>query len=202
MQFKKLKIFLLFSGIIYTFGVTATFACRPIEKPSATTTVENAEIIVRAEADKYVEEPTGDIRALNEPDNATVNFKVKEVLKGESFPSELVLNGYLTDRDDFNDAKVPYNFVRLGGRGGSCSAYEYKKGAEFLLFLKKIGEKYTVRWYALAPTNEQLHSSNDEWITWVRKYLNEIKSKQSVKMVVQPNELIDKRRTDLIFLKK
>lgn len=59
-----------------------------------------------------------------------------------------------------------------------------KKGAEFLFFLKDR-RKYSVRWYALAPTNEQLHSSNDEWITWVRKYLKEANSKGSEKTSIQ-----------------
>ena len=157
-------ILIFFFVITFLFSATATYACRTV-KPTTTAMVENAEVIVRVQAGEYVEEPKGDIRALNEPSNATINFKVKETLKGDSVPSEIILNGYLSDADDFNETGVPYNFVRPGGRGGSCSAYEYKKGAEFLLFLKKVDEKYTVRWYALAPTNEQLHSSDDEWIT-------------------------------------
>jgi hypothetical protein len=143
--------------------------------------VENAEIIIRAEAIKYIEAPKGEIRSLNEPSDATINFKVKEVLKGSSVPSQITLNGYLSDEDDFNETEIPYNFVRRGGRGGSCSAYEYKKGAEFLLFLKKTGENYIVRWYALAPTNEQLHSGNDEWIIWVRNYLKSLEDKGRIK---------------------
>ena len=178
MNFKILIPFFVFT---FLFGTPTSYACSPIGKPSTTAMVENAEIIVRVETGKYVEEPKGDIRELNEPSNATINFKVKETLKGNSVPSEIILNGYLSDADDFNETEVPYNFVRRGGRGGSCSAYEYKKGAEFLLFLKKVGEKYTVRWYALAPTNEQLHSSDDKWITWVRSYLKSLKEKERAK---------------------
>lgn len=185
MKFKNIQILLFFFVITFIWGANVICACRTIEKPSATTMVERAEIIVRVEADEYVEEPKGDTRALNEPSDATIKFKVKEVLKGKFISNELIINGYLSERDDFNDTQAPYNFVRPGGRGGSCSAYEYKKGAEFLFFLKKIGEKYSVRWYALAPTNEQLHSSNDEWITWVRKYLKEANSKGSEKTSIQ-----------------
>jgi hypothetical protein len=177
MQLVNFKILILFFVITFLFGATVSYACRTV-KPTITAMVENAEIIVRAEAVEYVDEPEGDIRALHEPSDATINFKVKETLKGDSVPNEIILNGYLSDLDDFNDRKVPYDFVRPGGRGGPCSAYEYKKGAEFLLFLKKVGEKYTVRWNALAPTNEQLHSSDDEWITWVRNYLKGLRNKE------------------------
>jgi hypothetical protein len=196
MKLMNFKILILFFVIMFLFGTTVTYACRTV-KPTTTAMVENAEVIVRAEAAEYVEEPKGDVRALHEPSNSTINFKVKETLKGDSVPSEIILNGYLSDADDFNETKVPYNFVRPGGRGGSCSAYEYKKGAEFLLFLKKVGEKYTVRWYALAPTNEQLHSSNDEWMTWVRNYLKGLKEKERVKITAQSNESMDVKQKQL-----
>ncbi len=180
MKLIKFKILILLFVFTFLLSAKVTYACRTV-RPSTTAMVENAEVIVRVQAGEYVEEPKGDIRDLNEPSNATINFKVKETLKGDTVPSEIILNGYLSDRDDFNDRKVPYDFVRPGGRGGSCSAYEYKKGAEFLLFLKKTGEKYIVRWYALAPTNEQLRSSDDEWITWVRSYLKSLKGKKRAK---------------------
>jgi hypothetical protein len=190
MNFRILIFFFLFS---FLFGTTAAYACRTV-RPTTTAMVEDAEVIVRVEVGEYVEEPKGEIRTLGEPSDATIKFKVKETLKGDSVPSEIILNGYLSDRDDFNETKVPYNFVRPGGRGGSCSAYQYKKGAEFLLFLIKADEKYTVRWYALAPTNEQLHSSNDEWITWVRDYLKGLKEKKPTKIKAQSNKSSDVKR--------
>jgi hypothetical protein len=75
---------------------------------------------------------------------------------------EVTLPGYLVDRDDFNDQRPPYTFVRPGGRAGSCFANSYRSGGQFLLFLatSKDGE-LTVNWYALAPVNEQLHSDSD-----------------------------------------
>jgi len=36
---------------------------------------------------------------------------------------ELILNGQLEDRDDYNDRGVPYEFVRPGGRKGNCYAH-------------------------------------------------------------------------------
>jgi hypothetical protein len=141
-------------------------------------------MIVRATAVEYVKAPVGDLRQLNEPDDAAIEFRVKEILKGENVPSTIILNGYLTGRDDFNDRPVPYDFVRPGGRGGSCSAYEYTQGAEFLLFLRKIDGRLTIRWYALAPTNEQLHSADDPWVVWAKEQLKSPESKEPPPSVI------------------
>ena len=136
MKLQKFKLLVLFTVVLHC-GTVAIYACRTVA-PSTTGMVESSDVIVRVEADRYILEPKGDIRFLNEPSDASINFKVKETLKGKGVPSEIVLNGYLSDEDDFNDTQIPYSFVRRDGRGGSCSASEYKKGAQFLLFLKKI----------------------------------------------------------------
>lgn len=154
----------------------AVIACRA-PRPSPQAVVSGAEIIIRAAADRYVKAPEGNLRYLNEPDDTEIEFRVVETLKGEDVPSTIILNGYLTDKDDFNDRPIPYDFVRPGGRGGSCSAYEYKQGAEFLLFLKKKDGKLTIRWYALAPTNEQLHAADDSWVVWVKQQLKSSEKK-------------------------
>jgi hypothetical protein len=180
MNFKTVR-----PAISFVFVTLAAFmfpstvlACRA-PPPSPTTMVSRAEIIVRATAVEYVKAPVGDLRQLNEPGDAEIEFSVREILKGEAVPSTIVLNGYLAARDDFNDRPVPYYFVRPGGRGGSCSAYEYKQGAEFLLFLKKINGRLTIRWYALAPTNEQVHSADDPWVVWVKEQLKSPERKES-----------------------
>jgi hypothetical protein len=182
MSFMNTKILcftlsLFITGTVFVFPSTV-LACRA-PRPSSTAMVSRAEMIVRAVAVDYDKAPVGDLRQLNEPGDAAIEFKVKEILKGENVPSTMILNGYLTGRDDFNDQPVPYDFVRPGGRGGSCSAYEYAQGAEFLLFLKRIDDKLTIRWYALAPTNEQLHSADDPWVVWVKEQLKSSESKPS-----------------------
>lgn len=164
----NLALVVLVSAML-VFPSTAQ-ACRA-PRPSPLAVVSGAETIIRATATKYLKTPDGNLRQLNEPGDAEIEFTVEEVLKGKPESSTIMLNGYLTDRDDFNDRPVPYDFVRPGGRGGSCSAYEYRQGAAFLLFLKEIDGKLTVRWYALAPTNEQLHPASDPWLAWVRERL-------------------------------
>jgi hypothetical protein len=159
---------LLFSSTSIVYG------CRTVP-PSPQTLISIAEVVVRATAIKYTREPQGDIRALQTPDDVEIEFRVEEILKGKKVPSSLIINGYLTDTDDYNDRSVPYDFVRKGGRGGSCFAYEYKQGAEFLLFLTEKDGKYTLQRYALAPTNEQIRNKDDEWLIWVKNQLRTIK---------------------------
>ncbi len=97
-----------------------------------------------------------------------VRFEKLEMIRGRE-ASGLILPGYLVQQDDFNDQQAPYTFVRPGGRAGSCFANSYRQGAEYLLFLKRTKTgTLTVNWAALAPVNEQLHSSDDVWLAWVR----------------------------------
>ena len=166
-------LFLVSTTIIFPPAIKA---CRA-PRPSPQGTVSGAEFIIRATASKYVKAPEGSIRQLNEPGDTEIEFTVEEIVKGENTPSTIILNGYLTDKDDFNDRPVPYDFVRPGGRGGSCSAYEYKQHAEFLLFLKERDGKLTISWYALAPTNEQLRSADDPWIIWVKEQVKSTERK-------------------------
>lgn len=131
-----------------------------------------ADAIVRVTAVKYIASPKDpNIITLGMPDS-TVEFKVEEILKGESVAQSLMLNGYLSSKDDFNENPVPYKFVRRNGRAGSCFANTYKQGAQFLLFLKKTEKGYTSNISALGPTNEQLHSETDPWLLWVKVRLN------------------------------
>jgi hypothetical protein len=131
--------------------------------------VNNADVIVRARAVEYATPPSNpNLWTTGVPDSR-IHFKVIERIRGPEM-SELVLPGYLVDRDDFNDHPPPYTFVRPGGRAGSCFANSYRAGAQFLLFLKKTKDgEFTVNWYALGPVNEQLHSDDDPWLIWVRE---------------------------------
>ena len=146
-------------------------ACSRIRPFTLDELFSNAEVIVRATAVKYVTPPTeSSIMTTGIPDS-TIEFRIEEELRGENLPASIILNGYLSDRDDFNDTPVPYMFVRPLGRRGSCFANTYREGAQFLLFLKKEGDLYTSNISALGPTNEQLQSSTDAWVVWVRNYL-------------------------------
>lgn len=154
------------TSIAFCLLSAPAFACSISYRPSAADMVKNAEVIVRATALEY-SVPPGAMRTTGVP-ASKVHFQVTETIRGNA-GADLILPGYLSDRDDFNERPVPYDFVRPGGRSGSCFANSYRAGGQFVLALKKnpAGD-LTVDWYALGPVNEQLHSDTDPWLLWVR----------------------------------
>ena len=150
---------------------------------------DNADVIVRATAIKYAKPPGNpNVRTTGEP-GPQIEFKVEEVLRGKDLPPGIALNGYLNDTDDFNDVPVPYTFVRPNGRSGSCFAFMYKQGAQFLLFLKKTETGYTSNISPLGPNNEQLRSADDPWLKWVKEHLKETEKRVSVQTAPDAAEL-------------
>lgn len=152
------------------WGSHTALACTRVTPVSVFEVVDGADVIVRATATEYIVAPQGNERTTGVP-ASRIRFKVEEVLRGPSAFFAFELNGYLGSADDFNDRTPPHTFVRPGGRSGSCFANTYRQGAQFLLFLKKQAEGYTVNWNALAPVNEQLRSETDPWLFWVRGYI-------------------------------
>lgn len=168
------------------------YPCQRVTPVSSTEMVKEADVIVRAIAERYDVPPKNpNLRTTGVPDSK-VRFEVLEVMRGKTL-AKLTLPGYLSDEDDFNDRPSPYNFVRPGGRAGSCIANTYRSGAQFLLLLKKeqSGE-LTVNWYALGPVNEQLHSTTDPWLVWVRTEAQKPKSAQANRLT--PLRMLPKQR--------
>jgi len=148
----------------------AGLACQRTSPISASEMIRGADAIVRALASEYVTPPADpNLMTTGVPDSR-IRFKVLEVIRGRGIQNEIILPGYLSNQDDFNDQASPYSFVRPNGRSGSCFANTYRTEAQFLLVLKKSKDgDYTVNWYALGPVNEQLQSENDPWLLWVRQ---------------------------------
>jgi hypothetical protein len=174
---KNLRKLLFLSWVISTLLVShsTSKACSRLY-PFKLNELFSADFIVRATAVKYIVAPDPKTITTGIPES-TIEFNMEEAIWGVDVPIKIVLHGYLTDRDDFNDVPLPYRFPRPGGRGGSCFANSYKKGAQFLLFLKKSplhisSTGYTVNISALGPNNEQLHGTGDPWIKWVKAYLS------------------------------
>lgn len=155
------------------------FACTALGTPNAAKMCLEADDIVRATAVRYVKRTESKYITNGVPDSK-VEFHVEQVLKGDSSLKNVLLNGYLSDKDDLNDMPVPYKFVRPNGRTGSCFANTYKRGAQFLLFLKisrevkapPVTTKFTVDFAPTAPVNEQLHSKNDPWLYYIEGVLD------------------------------
>jgi hypothetical protein len=167
---KPFKFFLTVTTCIFALAIRST-ACLGPPPLSPSVLVTRADVIVRATALQYVKTPREQMVELDFSSNGNIQFKVEEVLKGEAIPETLTIEGLLSVVDDFNDDHVPYDMVRPGGRHGSCEVYSYKKDAEFLLFLRNEEGKLTPYWASLSPTNEQLRSSDDAWLKWVKEYL-------------------------------
>jgi hypothetical protein len=172
---KKVLFLAILSFVMLLLAHVSVQACRTKPTPPAEL-VQQADVIVRATADSYDKAPESDLWTTGLPES-TVKFKVIEKLKGE-LTEPLLIYGYLTDKDDYNELPVPYTFIRRGGRHGSCIASSYKEGADFLLFLKKRDGKLTPYWRGLAPVNEQLRTSDDEWLRWVKEQLQSTPKKK------------------------
>ena len=123
--------------------------------------VRDADLIVRATAVDYSVAPVGNTINLADP-GSKVRFTIAEVVKGSYPGTEIILVGILTNRDEWNRNQPPYPYAR------ACHTTQYRRGGEFLLFLK-WRNGYTTSWVGLAPVNEQLRSSDDPWIQWVRE---------------------------------
>ena len=146
--------------------------------PSPVTMVAGADLIVRATAMAYSVAPVVGSGGTSGVPESRIRFRIEAVLKGTITSSEIILPGYLSNQDDWNDLPVPYIRLRPSGRNGSCFANTYRQGGQFLLMLKPSSwlpqgspfgsnTPYTVNWYALGAVNEQLHSTDDPWIKWV-----------------------------------
>jgi hypothetical protein len=160
-------------GVVAVALVALPSSMRPCTVPhllEPSKLVDGAALIVRAVPVEYVVPPDGEWLTKGTPPS-TIRFRVVEVLKGSAAVREIVLHGYLGERDDFNDRPAPYDFVRPGGRGGACIASTYRQGAEHLLFLP-APDSDTPLWAPLAPVNEQLDGRDDRWLRWVRQHLS------------------------------
>lgn len=160
---------------------TEALPCSIMRPISNVRLVHDADAIVLARAMEYSVPPANSGFATTGVPDSRVRFKVIESLRGGNtsggVTSDVILPGYLSDTDDFNEQPPPYTFVRPGGRHGSCFANTYRAGGQFLLFLRKTpsGEQI-VNWYALAPVNEQIHPMSDPWLTWVRDQVDKAKA--------------------------
>jgi len=151
---------------IVALRATVLSACSRLGPVVPEDMVASADLIVRATAVDYLQMPATLSLTTGTPDSV-IRFRIEEVVKGRHASADLDLRGYLGS-DDFNELPVPYHLVRPGGRRGSCFANTYRQGGRYLLLLKLAAGTYTVDWYALGPTNEQLHSVDDPWLKWVR----------------------------------
>ena len=162
-------LMMVFVAVIVS--ATDMYPCEiPQKERSSAEMVEQSDAIVGVRAVEYAIAPHDpNVFTTGEPDSM-IRFKVLEVIRG-AISRELILPGYLVDKDDFNQlGAAERHVVRSNGLRGSCFANSYRSGGQFLLILKKEKNAgYTVDWDILGPTNEQLRSADDPWLLWVRE---------------------------------
>lgn len=126
--------------------------------------VEGSDVIVRARVVSSTPDQGNDW--------GSIQLEVLDVLKGDWKGGPLVVEGEIRDYPPRpSPHPVPYDMLdcsRAAGCGG-CFAYDYKEGAEYLLFLKE-GNPY---WAPLSPTNEEVSGLDDPWVLWVKNVLAE-----------------------------
>ncbi len=132
LPYGAMPVWMFVATMVFT---VRAYPCSIVGKISSVEMVNAADAIVRARAVEYAVFPKGALWTTGTPDSK-IRFQVIETIRGP-VPSDLILPGYLVDRDDFNDHQPPYKFVRPNGRAGSCFANSYRSGGQFLLFLKK-----------------------------------------------------------------
>ena len=133
--------------------------------------VDSATVIVRAVADRAYGPGRGGGDFLHPSlpvEGPIISFTVREWIRGEPDKKPLRADGYFMDVDDFNPRPTPYPMVRRAGQHGDCYAKEYRRGAEYLLIMRKTRRGLTPYWMPLAPSNEQIRGDNDPWLLWVR----------------------------------
>jgi len=161
----------IITGLFFT---TDAYACTISGRISNVEMVRNAEVIVLVTAEDYAVAPGNPASWSGMVPISKIRFKVVESIRGKLTTNYLIVPGILVDKDDFNDHPSPYTLVRPEGRRGNCFAISYRTGGRFLLMLKKNQQgELTVYWDPLGPVNEQLHSMDDPWLSWVRKQSRE-----------------------------
>jgi len=103
-----------------------------------------------------------------------ITFDVLEVLKGDYTEKQFREHGYI---GNYGGASPTGDFSRArpGTYAGMGQADDYKIGAAYLLFLRRMPdepEKLTICSYPLSRTQEEVTGPGDPWVTAVRHYLN------------------------------
>ena len=148
--------------VVGIFGWGDSIACSPVRVDTPQQLVDKADAIYRVRASSAAPSlPPDPNRAWHWPETQ-IRFQVLGVVKGPAV-SSVVLPGAFTNKPDSNDHPPPYKMLRLGGRGGSCFASSFRKGHEYLVFLKG-NSPY---WSPLAPTTEEINGAEDTWLRWV-----------------------------------
>ena len=160
---------------IWVLSATPAAACDvalvgPARNHTTAALVKKADTIVIAVAREFTSTHPDPTLWFVPDDGMRVRFEILETLKGKRTSSPLIVPGWVSETDDFNDADLGANWARPQGRYGNCFAIWYRLGGTYLLFLKRVADgTLTPYWWALGRVNDQVHPGRDEWVDWVRR---------------------------------
>jgi len=168
----RMKAIVLLFCVVFGRYILSIQSCSVGKLIQPTELVDNSNFIVRAKAINYTTSSNYGNLSITD---SKIRFRIREVLKNSDnrrVPRPIIINGYLTQKDNFNDAELPYLLGRSDEYNSLCFAYTYKQNAEYLLFLNDKNSPYDEMY--LAPVNEQLHlpTNTDPWYQWVKNQLS------------------------------
>ena len=127
--------------------------------------IEMSDVVLLAEVVGFTAVQTGG--------PGSVQLRVLRVLKGRVDRGALIVSGNLSGHHPMWNQSRPVPYTHLdcmrASNCGSCFAYDYQAGSQYLLFLKG-DDPY---WAPLAPANEEVAGADDPWLVWVTQYLAE-----------------------------
>lgn len=121
----------LFVALVWILSTASRgFACSADVSKDPRTLVARADLILRVTAIEYcgIQPPRTERRLWN----SNVRFSVEEVVKGTYAKRDLILPGFIPDRDEWNDRPVPYKSPRPEA-DAACFAntYRHKVGISY-----------------------------------------------------------------------
>jgi hypothetical protein len=141
-------------------------ACSPAPGYLPPTNYELAATTKRIVIAKAVDAISG-----KDPGDSEIELEITSVLKGIGKVGERIrVRGY-TLRYLGASAKDSFARARKGAYAGSCTAYDYKIGKHYLLFLGEYDGKWDTRGDPFTRVNEEVEPKNDPWTIAVKKYI-------------------------------
>lgn len=115
-----------------------------------------------------------DVPSADKYDMGQILVRPVELLKGESLPAELRIDGYLSDDPRRVAASNPRDLFNPnpGALMGACIRYIFRRGMLLLLFLERDDEgELRLASYPFARSAEDVPSPDAPWVKAVRLYV-------------------------------
>lgn len=141
-------------------------ACSPVRTYMPPTNYELAASTKRIVIAKALSAVTA-----KDEDDMGIELEITSVLKGGGKVGEKIRVRGATIRYMGASPKNDFSRARKGAYAGSCTAWDYKLGRHYLLFLAEYDKKWDTRGDPFTRVNEEIDPKGDPWTVAVKKYL-------------------------------